>query len=168
MKAFDKKKKGTEALTFKRNFNFLNETETKKVKIIFKIDPKLNNFGVNKVYTLRNFIKYCIKFLQIKGDYFQINLRNGKDEHLETLASYGYSQNNDEPDNIYLRAGGRHIVDIMRSLAHELTHKRQNERGELTDDSGVTGSEQENEANSFAGVIMRNYTKLNPDILEII
>ena len=140
----------------------------KKIKITFKIDPKLENFGLEKVYLLKNFIKYCISYLDIKSESIQVNLKNGKDKHLQTLASYGYSQDSNEPDNIYIRAGGRHIVDIMRSIAHEIVHKRQNERNELTDDSGHTGSAQENEANSLAGVIMRDYTKLKPEILDII
>ena len=140
----------------------------KTVKIIFKIDPKLQDFGIEKIYLLRNFTKYCLKFLEVKSNNIQINLKNGKDKHLQTLASYGYSEDNSEPDNIYIRAGGRHIVDIMRSVAHEITHKRQNERGELDDGSGHTGSPQENEANSLAGVIMRDYTKLHQEILDII
>ena len=140
----------------------------RKVKIKFKIDSKLENFGVEKIYLLKNFIKSCIKFLEIKGGDVQLNLKNGKDKNLQTLASYGYSEGSDEPDNIYIRAGGRHIVDIMRSLAHEIVHKRQNEKGELGGESGKTGSPQENEANSLAGVIMRDYTKLHPEILDII
>ena len=143
------------------------EPQDKKVKIIFKIEPKLENFGVEKVYLLKNFTLYCMNFLGITGG-IEINLKHGKDEHLQTLASYGYSIIPNQPDDIYLRAGGRHIADIMRSLAHELTHKRQNERGELTDESGKTGSVQENEANSFAGIIMRDYTKLHPEILDIL
>jgi hypothetical protein len=138
-----------------------------RIKIRFKIDSSLENFGVDKVYILRNFTKYCAEYLGIKSD-ITINLKNGKDENLKTLASYGYEEDENRPDNIYLRAGHRHIVDIMRSLAHELTHKRQREKKELVDNSGITGSKQENEANSLAGIIMRNYTKENPEILEII
>lgn len=140
----------------------------RKIKITFKIDPKLENFGVEKIYLLRDFIKYCIKFLDINNANIQVNLKNGKDKHLQTLASYAYSENNEAPDSVYIRAGGRHIVDIMRSVSHEIVHKRQNERGELNNESGHTGSAQENEANSLAGVIMRDYTKLKPEILDLI
>ena len=136
------------------------------IKMIFKIDPKIQNFGVEKVYLLRDFTKYCLRFLDIKGD-VKINLKNGKDKNLQTLASYSYHPGNDTADDVYLRAGGRHVVDIMRSLAHELIHKRQNERGELTDESGIAGSPHENEANSLAGVIMRQYTKEHNHILDI-
>src|ERR1035437_3343368 len=112
--------------------------ENRKIKMIFKIDPKLENFGVEKIYLLRDFTLYCMNYLEINGN-IEINLKNGKDAHLQTLASYGYSIIPNQPDDIYLRAGNRHIADIMRSLAHELTHKRQNEKGELGDESGKQG-----------------------------
>lgn len=55
----------------------------------------------------------------------------------------------------------RHPNDVMRTLAHELTHYRQWLDGELKATSGETGSPQENEANARAGVIMRNYNHTN-------
>jgi Zn-dependent peptidase ImmA (M78 family) len=55
----------------------------------------------------------------------------------------------------------RHPNDVMRTLAHELTHYRQWLDGELKPNSGETGSPQENEANAKAGVIMRNYNHSN-------
>ena len=58
--------------------------------------------------------------------------------------------------------GGRHPVDVLRTLAHELTHYKQDLEGRLKPDSGETGSEEENEANSNAGVIMRKFAQENP------
>jgi hypothetical protein len=57
----------------------------------------------------------------------------------------------------------RNLMDIGRSLAHELVHSKQNENGGLTAEQGETGSNIENEANAKAGIIMRNWGKLNPD-----
>jgi len=48
---------------------------------------------------------------------------------------------------------GRHPMDWMRSLAHELVHQSQFEKGINLD--GSTGSDCENEANALAGTIMR-------------
>lgn len=134
-----------------------------KIKASFKVDPKLKDFDIEKIYVMRDFIRYCVSVLGIKGKII-INLRNDKDPHLQTLASYSYDPNGDE---VYIRAGRRHIVDIMRSVAHELIHKKQHEQGQLNDESGKTGSPQENEANAGAGIIMRDYTKKNPWILDI-
>ena len=71
--------------------------------------------------------------------------------------SFGsFNPNNNE---IIVAYKDRHILDILRSLSHEMVHLHQNLLGKLKDDSGNTGSNIENEANSFAGVLMRNWTK---------
>ena len=64
---------------------------------------------------------------------------------------------------LYVVTGGRHPVDVLRTLAHELTHFKQDGKGELTDGAGETGTPQENEANSNAGIIMRNFAKNHPE-----
>lgn len=57
----------------------------------------------------------------------------------------------------------RHPVDIMRTLAHELTHYRQNLNKELDAHSGDTGSAEENKANAMAGIIMRKFDAAHPE-----
>jgi hypothetical protein len=55
---------------------------------------------------------------------------------------------------------GRHQMDIMRTLAHELVHWKQQQEGmEL---NGEDGSEIENQANAIAAVIMRKFGKKYP------
>jgi hypothetical protein len=39
-------------------------------------------------------------------------------------------------------------------------------QGRLKPNSGNDGSPEENEANSTAGVVMRKFTKLHPEVLE--
>lgn len=60
----------------------------------------------------------------------------------------------------------RAIMDVMRSVAHELVHHKQNERGELVGapEEGADGSPLENEANAKAGEIIRIFGKQNPEI----
>ena len=60
----------------------------------------------------------------------------------------------------------RHPVDILRTVAHELVHYKQNMNGELTPNSGETGSPHENQAHEIAGVIMRNFNKRYPEYLK--
>jgi hypothetical protein len=57
----------------------------------------------------------------------------------------------------------RHINDVCRTLAHELVHYRQDLKGQLNDESGKTGSPEENEANAEAAVIMRKWGELHPE-----
>ena len=60
----------------------------------------------------------------------------------------------------------RHPNDILRTVAHELTHYKQDIIDELNNDSGETGSDQENEANATAGIIMRHFNKRYPEYLN--
>jgi len=69
-------------------------------------------------------------------------------------------------NTITLVTGSRHPIDVLRTLAHELTHYKQHQEDRLSMDGGATGSEEENEANSEAGVIMRDFAKQNPEFLE--
>ena len=58
----------------------------------------------------------------------------------------------------------RHINDVLRTLAHEMVHYKQDLANELEDDdAGSTGSPQENEANARAAVILRNWGKKHPE-----
>jgi hypothetical protein len=54
-------------------------------------------------------------------------------------------------------------MDILRTVAHELVHCRQNQSRPLPDHAGRTGSPWENDANARAGVIMRDYAESNPE-----
>jgi hypothetical protein len=58
-------------------------------------------------------------------------------------------------------AKDRHPVDVMRTLAHELTHYKQMMSGVELD--GSDGSPDENEANAMAGIIMRKFAHEYPD-----
>lgn len=50
----------------------------------------------------------------------------------------------------------RHPMDVMRTLAHELVHYSHNHT------NGEDGSDDENEANAKAGVLMRKFARENP------
>lgn len=64
-------------------------------------------------------------------------------------------------DTIKVQTAKRHLMDIFRTLAHELVHYKQKKSGmEL---NGEDGSEHENEANSVAAVILRQYSHNIPN-----
>lgn len=56
---------------------------------------------------------------------------------------------------------GRHPMDVMRTLAHELVHWKQQTLGQDMD--GSDGSKTENDANAIAGAIMRKFGKMYPE-----
>jgi hypothetical protein len=59
----------------------------------------------------------------------------------------------------------RHPMDVMRTLAHELTHWKQRTLGQEMD--GSDGSDTENQANATAGVIMRRFGKAYPECFTL-
>lgn len=105
-----------------------------------------------KVDRIKEFARFCFKKLQLKK-HPQIKLTN----KIETTA-LGYFV--PDIDTIVVVVKGRHGMDIMRTLAHELVHLKQSETREL---DGNTGSPDENEANAMAGVLLRVWGKLHPE-----
>lgn len=65
---------------------------------------------------------------------------------------------------LFVYIANRNTADVLRTLAHELVHHRQCEIG--MDMDGETGSYVENQANSIAGVLLRNYGKEHEVIYE--
>ena len=61
----------------------------------------------------------------------------------------------------------RHPMDILRTLAHELEHCKQNITKSLPKNSGDAGSQIENQANAKAGELMRKFGKLHPEYFEL-
>ena len=84
-----------------------------------------------------------------------------EDDHQPTFGRF------DSENNILTVAlGNRHPNDILRTIAHELVHYKQGTLHQLDDYSGETGSDEENEANALAGVIMRHFNKQYPEFLK--
>ena len=87
------------------------------------------------------------------------------DDEYNSFAAYNPSKN-----EVSVQTKGRHPMDVMRSVAHELVHHWQKENGKIGKDiakEGSTGSPQENEANAVAGKIMRWFAKANPDSFSL-
>lgn len=112
-------------------------------------------FDEKQMYSI--FEDFCKKILHISSNY-SIEYT---DEKSKTKTYAHYDPNN---NSIVVYCGNRSLGDIFRSLAHELVHVKQNELGMLDNNSGKTGSEIENKANSAAGIIMRKFGKKYPNI----
>ena len=93
-------------------------------------------------------------------DNFTVDITNDSDD-VETLASYDINNN-----EVTVLGKDRALPDIIRSVAHELVHHHQNEKGQLKGlaSEGADGSDIENEANAKAGEIIRVFGKQNPEI----
>jgi hypothetical protein len=108
------------------------------------------------------FIDFAKEELNI-GDGFSVNLTKDNSD-METLANYDIE---DETSNILTK--GRAPVDVIRSIGHEMTHHKQNEKGKLSGKSeeGEDGSPWEDQANAKAGELVRKFGKLHPEIYDL-
>lgn len=116
----------------------------------------------NKKNVIKDFIDFVIDELGINTK-FKVILKTNKDG-IRTTAVY---KNMDGEIMIYIK--NRACVDILRSIAHEMVHHLQNQRGELMNNpnAGDDGSPQENEANSIAGIMIRKYGRKNKIIYTL-
>jgi Zn-dependent peptidase ImmA (M78 family) len=68
---------------------------------------------------------------------------------------------------IYLTVINRHPMDILRTLAHEYVHYKQNVEKGLDRRSSHVGSPIENQANAKAGELIRKYGQLHPELFDL-
>lgn len=116
-----------------------------------------------KLDTLKHFIRYCKQELNIQS-LPNITLSNDKNfvSEFRSFGSYEPSSN-----SVRVVILNRNLADICRSLAHELVHHRQWELGMIGPSAGDTGSDIENDANAMAGILMRDYGKLNLSVYDL-
>lgn len=111
---------------------------------------------------LNSFVKFVKKELGIEK-VPTISIQANRDG-LKTTAHYDYTK-----ENKIVRVYGKNraLVDIMRSVAHELIHHKQFEEGRLDGPQPPDiGGEIEDEANAKAGQYIKMYAKIDPNIYE--
>lgn len=115
----------------------------------------------NKKKKLNDFTKFVIKELGIKKSPTIAIL--DKRDGLKTTASYDYGKENKV---VKIYGSNRLIVDVARSIAHELTHHKQWEDGKLKVRPPDIGGPIEDEANAKAGQFIKLFAKKDPTIYE--
>lgn len=107
-----------------------------------------------KVEVVKDFIIFVCGKLKMQEP-VHVFLRRGRDEYIQTTASYVPGDNTN-----HVRCGGRALVDILRSIAHELVHNRQRELNMFKPGEAVKniGGHIEDQANSVAGVFIKDFT----------
>jgi len=111
---------------------------------------------------LNSFVKFVKKELGIEK-VPTISIQANRDG-LKTTAHYDYTKEN---KIVKVYGKNRALVDIMRSVAHELVHHKQFEEGRLDGPQPPDiGGEIEDEANAKAGQYIKMYAKIDPNIYE--
>ncbi len=98
-----------------------------------------------------DFAKFITTKLPFKGEINIYLVGKGQKEGCSTGL---YEQ---ETDNIWAVAEGRALVDIMKTVAHEMVHKKQNDKGQITQDYTPIGGFAEGEANVKAANFIKMY-----------
>ena len=126
-----------------------------------KITDLLEDIVPEKEQTVRDFIKWASEKLDLKGPLPDIEFSQDTD-----LAQDGHhtgSYNHDQR-KLWVYAKKRNLVDIFRTVAHELVHVKQHELG--TVNSSGPGSPVEVEADKIAGYLMKIWLIDNRDTIQ--
>lgn len=126
-----------------------------------KIGLEENKSSLNKEL-VKEFMKHVMNELKLDS-LPKINFSNDSQEAVEHGSWGGYKTGD---QSIRIVTAKRHPADIFRTLAHELVHYKQDITGRLNPGDGKTGSDVENEANSRAAIIMRNFAQAKPSLFE--
>jgi hypothetical protein len=111
---------------------------------------------------ITKFIQYVAKHLGIEK-MPEIELHSDPEW---SMGNTSFGRFDPDTHTLHVSLPNRHILDIMRTTAHELAHCRQHEIEPLPLDAGETGSDWENEAHAVAGIIMRDFTDAYPEYFE--
>jgi len=106
------------------------------------------------------FIEWCYKLLNIKNKP-QFDLSYDTEEAQGNHHTGSHSGN-----NIWVYVKNRNLVDILRTVIHELTHQRQTELNMIKPDDSYPGSPIEMLADMVAGKYIKVWGKMHPEIFQ--
>lgn len=126
---------------------------------MFKISEGFVAEGIGKeqfeniVHTFLPFVKKELGIKELPKIHFVSDPKFAK-----RIAAFGQIKDN----RIVIDIQNRQTMDILRTLAHELTHYRQHTKG--VNGSGHAGAPTENEANRLAGTIVRKFGEKHSEL----
>jgi hypothetical protein len=122
------------------------------------------NLSETKNKSIQHFVEFATKRLKLQ-ETPKVNLVGGG-EFAEIKTSLGGFD--PETKEIFVATEGRLTADILRTLAHEMVHRKQDEMGLVRNPmkDGADGSPIENQAHAVAGILMREYGRINKQIYQ--
>ena len=116
-----------------------------------------------KEEVINELVNYACEYLGMSPDDVTIEISYDPTEAAEM---FSFGKQTPSTGIIRVVATNRNLADVLRTLAHELVHRKQQLDGKLHDGAGDDGTDIENEANAEAAIIMRKFGKANPIIFE--
>jgi len=117
------------------------------------IDEDLD-LDINKVSLIGEFCLYCADMLPIQNSFNVHVVSDRGSNNIATTAVYEVGNN-----TCKIYAKNRALVDICRSIAHEMTHMMQDETGLLVGHIQDAGGFHEDQANARAGELIKRFAK---------
>ena len=114
---------------------------------------KLSDLNPAKFKCLVKFLKFCRTELEITND-IKLFLVTRKNKFNMTTGGY-----NPSDKCIYVIFEGRQIADVLRTIAHELVHQKQDLQGKLVGEIPDIGGVIEDTANAIAGRLIKQFVK---------
>lgn len=131
-------------------------------KVLFNPKPTIREADEELVSEINQFVDWACKKLGVK-DKPKIKLSYDNDE-----AKEGHHTGRYVPGDgfIWVYAKNRNLVDILRTVFHELVHVRQHENDQIKPGDSYPGSPIETEADKLAGIAIKIYGKMNRNIFQ--
>tara|TARA_E500000318_G_C3415846_1_gene155384 strand:- start:66 stop:479 length:414 start_codon:yes stop_codon:yes gene_type:complete len=115
------------------------------------------NYNPEQMKLAGEFILFCADSLPIEGN-FEVHLVNSRESHnISTTALYEVGKN---CCKVYCK--NRALADVLRSVAHEMTHMMQDQIGILKGNIRDAGGFHEDQANAKAGELIKLFAKSKP------
>tara|TARA_Y100001973_G_C5186438_1_gene328159 strand:+ start:430 stop:834 length:405 start_codon:yes stop_codon:yes gene_type:complete len=125
------------------------------------IDNKLELDKI-KQKLLCKFCIFCAEMLPIEGDFKIYIVSEREPYNISTTAVYLMGQN-----CCYIYGKNRSLPDVMRSVAHEMTHMMQDQSGLIVGKVRDAGGFHEDQANARAGELLKLFVSKNPSNKKI-
>lgn len=116
--------------------------------------------GDDDVQKIKDFIKWSMKTLHIQRNPKFTLSKNTKQ------AQKGHHTGLHSGNSIWIYIGNRNLVDIFRTIFHELVHQRQEELNMIKNGDSYPGSPIEALADMMAGKYIKIYGKEHPEIFQ--
>jgi hypothetical protein len=134
---------------------------TKPDKEVNESDIIIDRDEINHEAEIKQFINWVYDKENITGSRPKIIFSNEK----EGPDMYHTGWYRDSENLMWVYTGNRNLIDILRTVAHELVHRKQGIQGRIKGHS-PPGSKLEREADAEAGYLMKLYGADNPEIVE--
>lgn len=109
---------------------------------------------------VQEFIRWVCTKLMINMEMPHVTFSREKESEEQDRTGYY----NAETNEMWIYTGNRNLVDIMRTVAHELSHHKQKLDGQTSANTPV--GDLETQADMAAGMLMKIWVRKHPEIIE--